>query len=310
MSTLGQWIAWQEYGHTYFLRFPIIVLDVFFVIFFLPSVVTFFISHYSQRGRRIINIALRPMALLGTVIAFIVIILSNLHWYFPLITSWTYVAAPTSFSMIGYAIGFVIALVFGRMPADKAATFSAQSGVANVVVSVVMCSTMLPEPDNSVAYVPAFMFGVSSLIIGFLLVPLVAICRWLVNRYWPETFNLSTTDQRLQDEERQRVRQAQKLKRTISLVSDFHYKGSICVGEDKNEAVSDETDWNTDDERSIKSADGESNHSTKVLFEVGKWWIKSRFVVNGLISNDAITWKVQFSQGGNTMQYLSIRESV
>jgi hypothetical protein len=271
MVTLGQWIAVQDYGPSYVLRFPILILDFFFVVFFLPSVITFLISRNCRYGRRFITIAIRPVAFLGTIIAFVIIILSNGEWFFPLVTSWTYVAAPCSFSLIGYAIGFFIALVIGRMPADKAATFSAQSGVANIVVSIAMSSSMLPEPDNSVAYVPAFMFGVSSLIIGYLLVPLVAVSRWLVNRYWPETFQLSSTDQRLQDEERQRVRQAQKLKRTISLISDFHFKGSISVADEKHETVSDAPDWNADEERSNKSADDESDYGKRATFEIAKW---------------------------------------
>jgi hypothetical protein len=276
MSTLGQWIAMQAYGPTYVLRFPILLLDVFFVLFFLPSVVTFIISHYCERGRRVINIALRPLALIGTVIAFVMLIISNWDWFVPLVISWTYVAGPCSISIIGYAIGFVVAIVVGRMPVDKAATFSAQSGVANVVFAVAMSSAMLPEPDNSVAYVPGFLFGVTSLIIGFILVPVVSVCRRLIGRYWPSKFSMASTNRRLRKEDRQRVRQEQKLRRTISVVSvsDYQVRKSISEEDDYEiETVSnaDLSDWNMDVEDHIVKSISEAPVDTKVSIDGDKW---------------------------------------
>lgn len=263
--TLGQWIAVQAYGQTYVLRFPILVLELFICIYVLPSAVTFLVNYRWPRAGRIINLTIRPLALLGTIAAFVLLVLSNLSWFMPLVIDWTYIAGPASVSLIGYFIGFFVAFVVGRRPFDQSVTFSAQSGIANISFALVMSVAMLPVPDDSIAYVPAFWFAVSSLIIAVVLVPSVAVGRWLVNRYWPEKFSLKSTDRRLKDEEKLEARQRSILTHSISLIS-----GSV-VCRTSGSLTSELADEELTNENNDTVSVTEDKEGSNVSFETATW---------------------------------------
>ena len=248
MSTLGQWIASDMYGPTFAVRFPIVILDIMFAIFFVPSVISFVINYKCPRVSSILCVILRLIGVVGTLSWGAVVIWANSDWFFPLCVDWTIVASPFSASLIGYLIGFLVAILVGRLPVDKAVVFSAQSGVANAVFAIFMSVAMLEEPDGDIAYQPPFYFGISSIVIAALLVPTFIIGRRLVDRYWPETFSLKSTDRRLENEYKRA--EEENIRRNVSLISeDFRRSIGILLDDERQRKL-----------ESLTSVDRDDNH--------------------------------------------------
>ena len=230
------------------------------------------LSYKWPRAGRLINLILRPIGLIGTCLSFVVIVLSNYTWVIPLITDWTFVGCPASISLVGYAIGFFVALVIGRLPVDKAVTFGVQTGIANIAFALVMSSLMLPEPDGSTAFAPTFFFAVSSLIIAVVLIIIVAVGRLVYNHCIPKSFALSATGQRLEDEKRRWERTEKKaaLSRSVSVISNgsgLRSTAAISV-EEKNSVTNFGFDP-TDVENGKQSAESERNEvEKKVVFQI------------------------------------------
>jgi len=80
---------------------------------------------------------------------------------------------------------------------------------------------MLPAPDGNTVLVVIAFFVISSLVISILLIVAVNIGRWVYDRYAPQTFSLSATNQRLENETRRTVRAERKqaLSRSVSMIS-------------------------------------------------------------------------------------------
>lgn len=271
MITLGQWIADQLYDSKFRLRFTILIFDFFICLFFVPSLVMFVIGYKWPRAGRVIS-ALRPLSLLGTIVSVIGIAIVNIPWYKPFFISWTYIAAPLTLSIVGYSIGFFCAFFIVKLPVRQAITFSVQTGIANVLFAVAMSSKMLPPPDGDAASVPCYWFAIFGLMIAIVLVPGAALARYLIDRFAPRSFSLSTTHQKLMAEQRQREEKVKRMNKSLSVVNLSTINLEALAAAEKSET--DIASLYEDENGSIQPTEYEERDITEpqaASFQIAQW---------------------------------------